>query len=327
MVQLLERSGRRQVADRVKVGQRVDDQDAHRAVQKTKRIALGVKEEDVGQAQHQARYGHGQHGHELGHHPAGGKSPGFLQQVGANKHDHRANQGCPDGQLHRVPVGGPAVGIKFAKGVVVQRQRQVVRPARDQRGPGCHGQHHRNHAADHATKREQRPVTPGCRLGHQRHSACRQQRHLALLEDTVSGKCHHRRDQQHKAHHRAHLEVLLADHLFEDIRRQHIEASANHLGNAEVGDDQGKNHEAGADQAVFGAWQGDGQEHAGLGGAQGVGSLIQPRIGHGQCCQQNHQCVRKTVEHLGHHDAKRPVNRHAEHPAFEKALVAKQIDQ
>ena len=327
MVQLLERRGRRQVADGVKVGQRIDHQNTHRAVQKAKRVALGIEEEDVGQPQHQPRHRHGQHGHELGHHPAGGKGPGFFQQVGTDKHDHRADDRGPGRQLHRVPISGPTIGIKFAKGIVVQGQRQVVGPARDQRGPGGHGQHHGNHAADSRTKCKQRPVALRRRLGHQRHRACRQQRHLALLKNAIGRKRHHRRDQQHKADHRAHLEVLLTDHLFENVGRQHIEAPANHLGDAEVGDDQRENHKAGADQAVLGAGQGHGQEHPGFGRAQGVGGLIQPGVGHGERGQQNHQGMREAVKHLGHHDAKWPVHRDAEHPVLQQALVAKEVDQ
>ena len=120
---------------------------------------------------------------------------------------------------------------------------------------------------------------------------------------------------------------MLTNHLLEDIRGEHIEAPADYLGYAKVGDDQGKNHKTGADQAVLGPWQGDRQEHAGLGGAQGVCRFIQPRIRHGECRQQNHQCVRKAVKHLGQHDAKRPVDRHPKHPVLQKTLVAKQVDQ
>jgi hypothetical protein len=60
----------------------------------------------------------------------------------------------------------------------------------------------------------------------------------------------------------APLEVLLADDELEDVGGQHVEVAADHLGDAEVGDDQREDHQAGRDQAVLGARQRDGEELA-----------------------------------------------------------------
>jgi hypothetical protein len=44
----------------------------------------------------------------------------------------------------------------------------------------------------------------------------------------------------------APLEVLLADDQLEDVGGQHVEVAADHLGDAEVGDDQREDHQRGA---------------------------------------------------------------------------------
>ena len=83
----------------------------------------------------------------------------------------------------------------------------------------------------------------GVALRLKRHGAGRQQRHLPALHDAVEREGEHRRRQQHHADHRAHLEVLLADHLLVGVGRQHVELAADHLGDAEVGDHQREHDE------------------------------------------------------------------------------------
>jgi hypothetical protein len=97
-----------------------------------------------------------------------------------------------------------------------------------------------------------------------------------------TGKGEHRRDEQHHAHHRAHLEVLLADDLLVDIGCQHVKIAADDLGRAEVGDGERKHHEARADEPVAAAGKGHGEEDAQLAGAQRHGRFIKPRVGNSE---------------------------------------------
>ena len=314
------------MADSVEVRHAVDHQDGHGGVDEAKGIATRIEEENVGQAQHQPGHRHGQHGHELGQRTAPGEGTGFLQQVGAHKHHHGADGGGPDRQLQRVPVGRPAIGVEVAKGVVLERQLQVVGPVGDERGPHRHRQQTEDQAAHHSAEHQQAPVAPRRGPGHQRHRARAEQGHLAFLDVAVDPERQHRRQQQHKTHHRAHLEILLAYDLLEDIGRQHIEAPANHLGDTEIGDDHGEDDEAGADDAVPGAGQRHRKEHARFGSPQRVRRFVQTCVGHGQRSQQNHEGVWKTVENLRHHDAEGSVDRDAKQPVLQDALVAEDID-
>ena len=86
---------------------------------------------------------------------------------------------------------------------------------------------------------------------HQRHRAAIEQAHLAALHPPVYAKGQHSGQQQDKAHHRTHGEVLLANDLLENVGRQHVEAPTNDFGNAKVGDGQCEHHKACADQTVF----------------------------------------------------------------------------
>ena len=89
----------------------------------------------------------------------------------------------------------------------------------------------------------------------------------------------HRRQQQDQADHRAHLEVLLADHLLVDVGRQHVVLAADHLGHAEIGDHQGEDDEDGADQAVARARDGHRPEGPVGAGAQRLRRLVEPGVG------------------------------------------------
>ena len=146
----------------------------------------------------------------------------------------------------------------------------------------------------------------------------------------INTKGQHRRCQQQDGHHRALGEVLLADHQFENVGRQHIEVAANHLGDTEVGHDQREGDQGRRDQTVLGARQGDGEELAPHRGSHGVRRLKQARIGQTQRCDQNHQRVRKDSQTLGQQNARCAVNlcdAHTLHPVLEHALVAKPVDQ
>ena len=98
-------------------------------------------------------------------------------------------------------------------------------------------------------ERRNRAALFGLRL--ERHGARRQQRDLPALDHAVDDEGQHGRHQQHHADHRAHLEILLADHLLVGVGRQHVELPADHLGDAEIGDHQREDDETGVDQAVL----------------------------------------------------------------------------
>ena len=132
---------------------------------------------------------------------------------------------------------------------------------------------------------------------------------------------------QHEAHHRAHLEVLLADHLLVGVGGQHVELPADHLGNAEVGNHKREDDERRRDQAVAHPRQRHGPEHAPARRAHGGGRLVQPPVRQRQGRDQDHQRVREAVEHLRQHDADGAVDGGAHQPTFQEALVAEDIDQ
>jgi hypothetical protein len=82
------------------------------------------------------------------------------------------------------------------------------------------------------------------------------------LTQLVHREGEHGRRQQQDGHHRTALEVLLADDQLEHVGGQHVEVAADHLGDAEVGDDQRERDQRRRDQAVLGAGQRDGEELA-----------------------------------------------------------------
>ena len=182
-------------------------------------------------------------------------------------------------------------------------------------------------AATSGAEQRVEDVPPRLRPRHQRHGAGGEQRHLLALHEAVDGEGERRRRQQHHADHRAHREVLLADHLLVDVGRQHVEIAADHLGDAEVGHHQGEHDQRRADHAVLGAGQGDGEEDADLRGAQHVGRLVEARVGGRERRHQDHHGVRQAVEDLGDDDALEAVDLAAAQPRLEEALGAEQVDQ
>ena len=85
----------------------------------------------------------------------------------------------------------------------------------------------------------------------------------ARMRSTAKDK--HRRHQQQQADDGAHLEIELADDLLVDVGRQHIVLAADHLRHAEIGEDQGEDHEGGADHAIAAAGQRHRPEDARMG--------------------------------------------------------------
>ena len=306
----------------------------HRVVKAIERVAARVEKEDVAQPQHQAWHGHWQHGQQF-HQPAQalpGRATalGFLQQIRASKHQRGAKHRCAGCHLQAVDETCTHFGVDQTEPEVVETRCQVVGPQGDERGEHRHAQHRQNQEGDEAAIREHGAVVAPRRLGRVGHGAGREHRCLAAAHMVVHRKCQHCGQQQQDGHHRATGKVLLADHQFEDIGGQHIEIAANHLGDAEVGDDQGEGDQRGGNQAVFGPRQGDGEEFPRGAGAHGVCRFIQARVGQAQGRHENHHGVRKHGKTLGHHNAGRAVNlldAQALHRAFEHALVAKPVDQ
>ena len=89
---------------------------------------------------------------------------------------------------------------------------------------------------------------------------------------------------------------------------------------------QGKDDKSGADDTILGTRQCDREEHPGLGRAQRIGGFVQAGVRQRQSRQQDHQGMWKAVENFRHHDAERPVHRHAKHPLLEQPLIAEQVD-
>ena len=104
----------------------------------------------------------------------------------------------------------------------------------------------------------------GERFRLQRDRAGGNERDLTALRDAVGGERHDCGDQEDEADHRAHFEVLLADHLLVDVGREDIELAADHLRDPEIGDDEREDHERRAHQAVLCTRQRHGEEHARL---------------------------------------------------------------
>jgi hypothetical protein len=146
----------------------------------------------------------------------------------------------------------------------------------------------------------------------------------------VDGERQHRGREQQQGDDCTFLEILLADNELEHVGGEHVEVAADHLGNAEVGDDEREGHERGGDQPVLGARQRDGEELACRAGAHRIGGFIQARVGGGERSDQDHQRMREGREDLGQHDAGGTVDlldAQPRQPGLEHALVAEPVDQ
>ena len=315
------------MGDRIEVGDRADHQDRHAAIEEAERVRRIVEEEDVAEAEHQARHGERQQRQQLANRPPGPEARRLLDRVGAGEDDGGAEHGGERRQHQRVAVARPAAAIHVVEVVVLQRRRQVVGPERRERREHRHRQDDENGERDHRTDGEEGEVDGAVRLRDQRHGTRRQEGRLPPLHDAVADEGEHRRQQQHDADDRAHLEVLLADDLLVDVGGEHVELPADHLRHAEVGDDEGEHDEDRADQPVAGTGQRHREEDPSLRGAQRLGRLVEPRVGDRQRRRQDDEGVRKGPEHLADDDADRPVDGSAHQPALEQALVSEQVDE
>ncbi len=144
----------------------------------------------------------------------------------------------------------------------------------------------------------------------------------ALEEETS-----HRRRQQHDPDHRAHVEVLLPDHLLVYVCRQHGEVAAHHLGDAEIGDGEGEGDDSGGDKPVGRPRQRDSEEDPQTRGAQHRRRLVQPCIGGGERDRKDDRRMREGGKHLRGHNPPRPIDGEpVRQPGAEQALVAEQSD-
>ena len=170
-------------------------------------------------------------------------------------------------------------------------------------------------------------VAPAGGLRRIGHGARRQQRHLLSLHEAIDREGEHRRDEKDHPDDRAHREVLLADDLLVGVGREHVELAADHLRDAEIGDDEGEDHEAGADDAVARARQGDGPEDAGRRRAERRRRLVEAPVGERQRGHEDQERVREAVQHLGDDDADRAVDRGAHQNLAQEALVTEDVEQ
>ena len=172
------------------------------------------------------------------------KPSALLDQIGAAEDDRRADARPPAPPSAARRSRGRAVGLELLEVVVLERQREIVGPVGDERGPHRHPSTASDQAADHAAVGGERGVLE--RVGLAARAARRAPTAAppacaAIMRSSDEGD--HGRHQQHEADHGAHLEVLLADHLLVGVGGEHVELAADHLGDAEVGDDQREHDE------------------------------------------------------------------------------------
>ena len=217
--------------------------------------------------------------------------------------------------------------------VVSQGELQVVRPHLDQRGVEGRGEDGEHEQGDEGAENEEEPVAQRMGIGHQGHGLGREHGHLSALDDAVENKGGQGGDEQHHAHHRAHDEILLSDDLLVDVHGQDVVAAAHHLWRAEVGEGE---HEADKDrghEAVFDARQGDLEEGACPGRAQGGRGLVQPGVGHAQGYGKDEERLRKGEDDLGNDDAHRAVQadvhprQEPEEPLGDESFFPEHVDQ
>ena len=309
------------------MGHRADHQDRHGAIDEIQRVVGVVEEEDIGQPQHHARDRHRQHRQELEQPAPGAETLGLLDHIGPGEDHDRADDRGHQRHLDGVAIGIPATAVHQVEGVVLQAQAHVVGPELDQRRELADPQQPDDEDRDQPAIAETEPVETAVRFRLVGHRAGRQHRHLALLDEPVDGERDQRRDQQHNRDHRAHLEVLLADHLLVDVDRKHVELPADHLGQAEIGDHQVEHHEGGRDQPVARARDGDGPEGLPPARLQRHRRLVEPRVRDRQRSGDDDHRVREGEEDRPDDDADGAVDRLAHQQFPDHSLLAEQIDQ
>jgi len=174
----------------------------------------------------------------------------LLGEIGAHEHHDGADHARRERQANRVVVGGPAAAAFLVEVVVRPGQAQVVGKEPHQGRELGDRDDAEDARADQDAIGEHREVEGALRRGLVRHGPSGQERHLAATDGAIDQEGEDRRQQENHADDRAHLEVLLADHLLVDVGRQHVVLPADDLRGAEVGDDRGEDDEGRADQAV-----------------------------------------------------------------------------
>ncbi|VTR66227.1 hypothetical protein DESC_460122 [Desulfosarcina cetonica] len=292
-----------------------------------------VEEEDIRQTDDQAGQGQGQDGEKIGRLAQDLHLTGLLDEIGAAEGDRRAENGRIETHAHTVEEGGIAASAGAREVIMPESQGEGVGPYLDQ--GGVHGGEIKTEDENRAQAAESQvePVAQCLRPGNQGDRFGGDLGDLPVLDDAVDDKGHHRGNQQHHADHGAHGKVLLADHLFVDVRGQDVGVAADHLGGTEVGkgQDEADHHRAG--QAVAHAGQGHGEEAAHPAGAQGLGGFVKARVGHGQGDGENQHGLGKGEQDLGDDDAHRSVHvdvhagQGAEESPGDQSLAAEEIDQ
>ena len=191
-------------------------------------------------------------------------------------------------------------------------------------GDGDDGDHGE---ADEGAVAQHQAVEAAARPRHVGDRPHGQEGHLPALDGPVDGEGEAGGDQEEHAHHRAHLEVLLADHLLVDVGGQDVVLAADDLGRPEVGDDHGEDDEGRADEAVAGPGQGDGQEDARGARPERHRRLVEAGVGEPEGGHDDQQGVREGEEDLGDHDPDGAVDRVAEQEPADHALVAEEVDE
>ncbi|MNQ79604.1 hypothetical protein D3C85_945540 [compost metagenome] len=147
-VELAQRGGRGHLRGGQVVGNGAYHQQGHGSVEHVQRVAAEVEEEHVAQAQDQAGYRHRYEAEHAQRQVQAALATGFFHQVGAGEDQHAADQRRAQGHLHAVAVGQPAAAGSVAELVVLERQRQVVRPEFHQRRVHRHAEHQQQRGTD-----------------------------------------------------------------------------------------------------------------------------------------------------------------------------------
>ncbi len=290
------------------------------------RIAAEVEEEDVAQAQHQPRH---RHRHEAEHAQSqvqAALGAGFLHQIGASENQHAANQRGAQRHFQTVAVGEPATAGGLVELIVVERQRQVVRPEFHQGREYRHAEHQQQRDANQQNDRQ---IAAVAHFRRQRFEHLRAPAHgvtLAATQPRIDTETEQRRQQQHHADQRAAAELLLADHGFVGFQRQHLIVATDHHRHTKIGNRQGEHQTERGEYRLAGRRPGNAAKRLGRTGAHARCGIEQTCIGQRQCREQNHQRMGKGVDHLAQHNAPEAIDIVREQPT-QHALVAEQIDQ
>ena len=325
-VELAQRGGRGHLCGGQVVRNGADDQQGHRAVQHVQRVAAEVEEEDVTQTEHQPRHCHRHETEHAQRQVEAALAAGFLHQVSASEDQHAADQRRAQRHLQAVAVGQPATAGGLVELIVIERQRQVVRPELHQRRKHRHAEHQQQRRADQHNNRQIAGITHFRRRWFEYLRTATHGIAVTAAQPGIDAEAEQRRQQQHHADQRPASELLLTDHGFVGFQRQHLIVAADHHRHTEIGDGQGEHQAERGEHCLPGRRPGDAAKGFRRTGAHARRRIEQPRIGQRQRRQQNHQRMGKGVDHLTQHNAPETVDIVREQPA-QHALVAEQINQ